>query len=930
MKFSAKQQQGLAWHSADSLRFVPPFIIQFMRISLLIFVFSFVGLQLLFGLTLKSQDIKATPVTVGLNNEPIHKALKRIEKQTQFRFFYRKDDIKAMPILSLPPASRTVEQTLDEIFQQSDFTFRQVEDNILIEKKKTDQVAERRFTGKVFIENTKDPAMYVLVELLNKTDSALIGHGYTDTTGTYNISAKQATAMILRVSGLGYQVYSRELRDSGERVNVEPVYLKPSINNLKEVTISSSKPLIQRKSDRFVVNVANSSLSINNTVWDVLKQVPLVNADDNGSLSISAKQGAIVYINGRKSNLSGQALFNYLKSLPSTTLSDIEIVTTPGSEFDASGNAGILNIVFKKRESDGYQGSLALTDRQATYNSQQVSGAFNYRQKSLGINVTPYLNRDRKFIAERHDFDFRGAATNQILNLSALDRDEFRTYYGGNLGVEYGIGKKQVLAATLNYNPNHQTLNWINNNSFIDKTTNQIDSSFVFTNNSKIKGHSLDAGLNYSFDLDTLGQSLTASADYFEYSNNTNQRTYATVVETNEVRRNEIAVLPQQIKNYTFALDYKLPIGSQIKLKLGARSFNTATENNLYYAVANASGIYVKDELRSTNYAYNEHINAAYASADFSLGKQWGLTTGLRLEQSSTKGIETTKNEVAVDKDYLNLFPTLAISYAPNTNHNFSYTLSKRIERPDFWQLNNLRVYHNPTQYAEGNPFLQSSYILKNELSYTLKGAYIFLLSHAHITNSFSQFLLANNNNNITRIVWLNYGTGNIADFTFIANFKMGRYIKSSLTLAGNYTRYKGQAADELIDNSGFSGSVKMNNSIILSQKGQFSAFVNLNYLAPVVADIGEGSRGKARGDLGIGFRKTVRQFVFTLSGADLLKTSANKSIINSRYVITNNNNYWDARSVSFNIRYNFGNSKLKKNKPTENAAQEIIQRTSI
>lgn len=928
MKFSAQQQKALAGYGQNLPSSFTPFIIQIMRISLLVFVFSFISLQLLFGITLKSQDMKATPVTVGLNNESIHTALKRIEKQTQFRFFYRKDDIKEMPILSLPPASRTVEQTLNEIFHQSDFTFRQIEDNILIEKKLANQAPDRKVTGQVFIENSKDPAMYVLVELLSKADSALVGHGYTDTTGTFNISTAHASAMLLRVSGMGYQVYMRELRDSGNRVNVEPIYLKPSINNLKEVTISSSRPLIQRKSDRFVINVAGSSLRMNSTVWDVLKQVPLVNADDNGSLSISSRQGAVVYINGRKSNLSGDALFNYLKSLPSATLNNIEIVTTPGSEFDASGNAGILNIVFKKRQSDGYQGTLSVTDRQATYNSQLFSGAFNYRKGKLGIDITPYYNRDRKWIIERHDIDFLGAQTNNIFNYSTLDRKEYRNFYGGNMGIEYNLTPRQIISANIDYNPNHQTLNWVNNSLYLNKATQKLDSSFVFTNDSKIKGHSLDLGLNYQVNLDTLGQNIVASVDYFEYINNTSQQTYATVNETGEVRRNEIATMPQQIKNYTFAIDYKLPIGSSIKLKLGARSFNTFTNNNLLYQVADASGNFVDDALRNTHYRYEEHINAAYASADIALGKNWSTTAGLRLEQASTKGKELIRNEAAVDKDFLNLFPTLAVNYTPNSNHAFSYTLSKRIERPVFWQLNNLRIYVNPTQYVEGNPFLQSSYILKNEFSYTLKSNYVFLLSYSRLTNNFSQFVLANNNDNVTRVAWLNYGTGDIADLTFVGNFSIGKRIKSSLTLSGSYVNYQGKAVDEVIDNSGFMANFKMNNTVTISKAAAVEGYVNFSYITPRVSDIGEDSRFKSRSNLSVGLSKTVNQFVFTLSGADILKSSANKSTVRSKYATVYNNNYFDARSISLNVRYNFGNINFGKKKPKESAAKEIIMRS--
>lgn len=929
MKFSAEQQKALAGYGQNLPANFTPFIIQLMRISLLVFVFLFISLQLLFGLTLKSQDIKATPVTVGLNNESIHTALRRIEKQTSFRFFYRKNDIKEMPVLSLPPASRTVEQTLVEIFQQSDFTFRQIEDNILIEKKKANQAPERKITGKVLIENSKDPAMYVLVELLSKTDSALVGHGYTDTTGTYTISTAHTAAMVMRVSGMGYQAYAKELSDTGSRVEVATIYLKPSVNNLKEVTISSSRPLIQRKSDRFVVNVSNSSLSINNNVWDVLKQVPLVNADDNGSLSISSKQGAIVYINGRKSNLSGQALFNYLKSLPSTTLSDIEIVTTPGSEFDASGNAGILNIVFKKRISDGYQGSLSLYDRQATYNSQVVSSSLNYRKAKLGITLTPYYNHDRKLVIERHDIDFKGAQNQNVFNYSTLNRKDFKNNYGGNLGVEYNLSTRQSLALNLDYNNSNENLNWVNNSLYLNKTNQQLDSSFVFTNNRKVTGHSLDVGLNYQLNLDTLGQNIIASADYFEYVDNTAQQTYATVNETGELRRNEIATLPQQIKNYTFAIDYKQPIGSSVKLKLGARSFNTFTNNNLLYQVADAAGNFVDDNLRNTRYRYEEHINAAYASADIALNKNWTVTAGLRLEQANTKGKELIKNEAAVDKDFLNLFPTLAVNYTQNPDHVFSYTLSKRIDRPVFWQLNNLRIYVNPTQYIEGNPFLQSSYILKNEFSYTLKRKYIFLASYSRLTNNFSQFTLANNNDNITRVAWLNYGTGDIADLNFIANLSVGKFLRSMLTLGGSYVNYQGKAADEVIDNHGFLGNFKMGNTIAISKKKRIDGFVNFNYITPRVSDIGSDSRFKARSSLNIGVTKTVNQFIFTLTGNDILKSYVNKSTVRSKYATVYNDLYFDSRSIALTVRYNFGNNNLKKNKAKESAAQEIINRAA-
>lgn len=927
MKISAKQQDNGELYALDYNSFTP-LIWQLMRISLLTIFLMIISIQLLLAVNAKGQAMEFSQVTVGLDKEPFTVAIKAIEKQSKFRFFYRKSDVEELKQLSLVSANRSISQTLYELLKNSAFTYRQVDQNILIERKKEWPRQERKISGKIYIENTKTPIAYAVVELLKGSDSSLLAHSYTDTAGTYQILANSNEALWLRVSGLGYQSYTTKIEAGAESVNLPAIFLKVVVSQLKEITVSANKPLIQRKTDRFVVNVANSSLSINDNVWDVLKQVPLVNADDNGALSIVSKQGAIVYINGRKTNLSGPSLYNYLKSLPSSTLSNVEIITAPGSEFDASGNAGILNIIFKKQESDGFQGLLTVNTKQGNYNTHQVNGAFNYRKGNFGINITPFLARDRKLVTEKKEIDFKGATTSDLLNLSVLKRQEFRNFYGANLNAEYSLSSRQLLAGNFNYNPNQQTLRWNNYSSFISKSTQRVDSSFLFTNNSTIKGHSLDVGLNYQFNLDTLGQDIIASADYFEYVNKTNQVTLATLDGTPGTRRNEISILPQKIKNYTFAIDYKTPIGKMAKFKLGLRSFNTATNNNLFIGVADQNGVYIKDELRTTNYQYEEHINALYAGLDFNLGKLWSVNAGLRLEQSSTYGKELITQTVAVDKDYFNVFPSLSVNFTANANHIFSYTLSKRINRPDFWQLNNLRIYSNPTQYVEGNPFLQSSYILKNELSYTYRSRYIALLSYSHITDNFSQFILANNNNNITRIVWLNYGTGDGIDLAFIANFSVGKFIQSSLTATGSYNSYKGKAEEEVIENSGFSANLKMNNTIQLNKKKGWSAFLNANYLTATVFELAEGSKSKPRGSLNIGFRKVVNQFVFTLSGNDILQTMANRSLLNSRYAITNLNNYWDTQNIQLNVRYNFGNTKLKKNKPQENAAQEVIRRT--
>lgn len=900
---------------------------QFMRVSLLCFLIALLTSQLLTAAFVKGQDIAATPVTIGLNNEPITSAIKKIEKQTTFRFYYRSSDTKTISPLDLPQAKRTVAQTLTELLKNTNFTFRQMDQNILIQKKPENQLPERKISGQVFQEHTTETVPYVLVELLRSRDSVLTGHGYTDTAGRFQITTTENTDLLLRVSGVGYEIYTSKLSAGNTGMTVPAVFLKPSVNVLKEVAITATQPTIQRKSDRFIVGIGNSSLSLSNNVWDVLKKVPLVNASEDGELSILGKQAAVVYINGRKTNLSGEALHNYLKSLPASNINNIEVITSPGSEFDASGNSGIINIISKKRVSDGYMGSVSLSNSQAHYNTQVYNGSLNYRKGKLGINFTPYLNRLHQFIPEENVTDFINLGAKGQSTSTVLERNELKKDYGESFEAEYNLTPKQTIIATANYSLQRQTLYSLSNSSFIDNATQRTDSGFVTTADRRVKGHALDMGLNYHLNLDTLGQDLILSADYFNYLNNSTQLLTSTLKGTDQIRQNELSVLPQKVKSYTFSADYKLPINTTTQVKAGIRSFNTSTNNNMYYGIANSADVYVKDILRSTNYDYQEHIQAVYANLEHSWGKKISMVAGLRLEQSKTNGKELTRNEVAVNKTYLNLFPNLNVSYNHDQDNQFSYSLSKRIKRPDFWELNTFRSYLSPTFYVEGNPFLQPTYILKNELTYTFKKKYIFLANYTHMTNAFAQFLLANDTDNTIRGVRLNFGTINYVSGAFIMNQRISNVLQSQLTAELYYITYKGQAADELIDNSGMTGSLKLNNTITLSKKKLWTAYADMSYRTPQAINYSGDSKIKASGYLDLGIKKVINQFTLSLSGSDLLKTTTTRFQVNTSRTTNTGKNYYDTRRIQFMVKYNFGNSKIRKNETRNNAASETINR---
>lgn len=895
-----------------------------MRISLLskillnLFVFT-----LTFS-SVKAQEMLQKKINVGFNSVSLIDALQRVEKNSGYHFYYRKDDLKSFVGLSLPLKERTIKETLEEILLKTPFTFRQTGTYIQIEKSAK---PERKILGKISSITDHKPLVYASVQLLCGKDLSIIIQNYTDSTGQFELKTTDSAALTLKIITMNYTSKSIRINAGTEDIFLKEVSLEPQTQQLKEVVVTASNPIIERKADRFVVNVSNTSMAAATNVWDALGRAPLVNARDGGAVSIIGKQTAIIYIDGRKSNLSGESLYNYLKSLPASNLKNIEIITSPGSEFDASGNSGIVNINFKKRESDGLLGAVSVSNIQQTFNTIRSNASLNYRKKNLGINAVVYGNRIKQNITENSVINFLNLGKSGLLNPTDAERPETKNFYGGNVSIDYNLSAKQLLSATVDYSYNDQHLLNNTTSSFIDNSKLQTDSAFYSTNNRKITGHTLDVGINYRIQLDSLGHLLNISGDYFNFHSFSDQYLLAQLLGSNINRQDEYALLPQNINNYTFSIDHTLPFSSTSTLKSGLRSFNTDTRNDLAYTVNNGSGVYLPDPVRSSDYKYNEHVNAIYSTFNKSWSKKIATTIGLRMEISNTNGREVNHN-ITVDKNYINLFPNFNLSFTPDKDNQFSYSLTNRIDRPSFGQLNTNRIYYNPTRYAEGNPFLQPAYMLKNEITYSLKSKYIFVISYNHTRNAFSQFILTNDSTNQVRFTQLNYGSIDEANLAFVTSQQWGKIGSSALTAVGNFTHYKGSANNEIIDNSGLSAILKLNSSFFLLQKKKLTAYVDLNYSSRQVLSLGSQGRAKATGSVDIGFRKVIDQFTLVLYGTDILRTSENRYVFKNTYTNNSFKNYYDNRGVEFTVRYNFGNNKLKKNQNRENINRDIRNRS--
>mgnify|MGYP003603925607 FL=1 len=226
--------------------------------------------------------------------------------------------------------------------------------------------------------------------------------------------------------------------------------VKKDSASAKEIQgVTMTKKVFQKKADRMIYDVANSPIAKGSNAFELLKETPLISSSDNTSLKILGKNEAIIYINGRKTNMSAEAVLEMLKNTPSENIQKIEVITVPSSEFQVESNQGIVNIVMKKKKNDGMSGTLKLEDKQGYYNNPNVSVSLNYKKNKLAVSTNTYVGKWSDYNTYTLD---NGTKTSS--NLSEGNTYNPNAYVGGNINADYEISDKQILGLSYSLHVN--------------------------------------------------------------------------------------------------------------------------------------------------------------------------------------------------------------------------------------------------------------------------------------------------------------------------------------------------------------------------------------------------------------------------------------------------------------------------------------------
>ncbi|MCW3086703.1 MAG: hypothetical protein JWQ78_89 [Sediminibacterium sp.] len=606
------------------------------------------------------------------------------------------------------------------------------------------QVPSGTVTGKIS-DTALQPMEGATVLLVSAKDSAVYKSGFSAANGGFTFEKIRYGTYRLLITGTGFSKYTGApftLNQEHPGVVLENITLIAQTNTLQGITVTSQKPMIERKIDRTVVNVESMISSAGSTALDVLEKSPGVSVDQNGAISLKGKSGVVIFIDDKPTYLSGADLESYLRSLPSSSIELIELMTNPPAKYDAAGGAGVINIRTKRTKVKGFNGAVNAAYVQGRYAKTNNSFNFNYRNNKLNSFGTLTYNGSSNFSdldINRHFMNPDGSRKSDFLQHTYIRPTA--EAFSAKLGADFYATAKTTFGVVLTGITRNATRN-NDNQSRIQNVAFQLDSTIVASNTQESFFRNGGLNFNYRHQYAKSGPELTADLDYIQYRTGNEQvfNNYTSLPGGAIVNRDRLnGDLPARINIYSGKVDYSHPLQSGIKIESGVKSSHTETDNIADYSYT-ANNVTVTDYDKTNHFIYKETIHAGYLNASRE-AKRWSYQLGLRAENTVSDGRQlgnAQKPDSSFRRSYTSLFPTAYINYKLDSagQHVLTLDYGKRISRPYYQDLNPFISPLDKFTYYVGNPYLQPAYTHNIQLSYGFKSLFTLSAQYSRTLNN--------------------------------------------------------------------------------------------------------------------------------------------------------------------------------------------------
>jgi ferric enterobactin receptor len=786
-----------------------------------------------------------------------------------------------------------------------------------------------KISGKVADSSSKAFLEYATVSLTDNLTKKIINGTITDSKGFYKLTGIAAGNYTLTIEAIGYNSSIKKINTTETKLKemvIEDALLSKRAATLQTVTVTSSRQAIENKIDKIVFNLDKDITSQGGMATDALKKIPQVTVDVNGNVELLGNSSIRFLINGKPSGMFGNNPADALQSIPASQIQSIEVITSPGAKYDASGTGGIINIILKKSKLEGFNGNMGVTA-----GTRLENASLNLSLKKNNVGVNAYFGGNKQLVSNTPVTMNRltansGNGSSGFVQQSNADFK--RDGYKSGIGLDWNISAKDNLAATIGYNHFANRTNGDYNQFSIqyDGAGNEISHiNSIRTADNKVYVNTIDNELSYKRRFKKENQELEISYAGSYSNNNTfyNQSQHYPIADTSFA--GSTSLNPGKENETAFGISYSHPVKENILIETGLKtSIESIISSANVLTLNTSSGKYVTDAMQSFRSNFRRNVYAAYLSASFSIQDILDIKAGLRYEHTENRATYSNAPNANIPA-YNNAAPSIILLHSFKNKQILKFAYSYRIERPDFRDLNPFMNLSDPHNISTGNPNLQPEIGHNYELSYNKtfeKGANINLVLYVQknspdIKPYIRYYQSYKIGDSVYRDVTLTTRANIAAEVRPGINLSVSVPVTKPLNIRSNiqlFNRHLNNIYDTPAVVNGY--AVRMNMNITYQFKHSIAAEIFGNYSS--------GMKWQGRRPSAFSYTMAVRkQFKNNKGSIGFVAVNpfnryiSQKTLQEAKGFTTNISQQLPYRSFGINFTYKFG--KLKFTKPKEN-----------
>ena len=763
-------------------------------------------------------------------------------------------------------------------------------------------------SGKV-LDQEDQPLSSASVAIYDSTETNIITGASTDEKGSFSIDVSPGQ-YVLKITFLSFRPHTRDIQVSaGEQVDLGTIAMTPTSENLGELFVRAEQSEMQMNFDKRTFQVGQDITSLGGSAVDVLNNVPSVSTNIDGNISLRGNESVRVLINGKPSSMVSSSNVDALNSIPATMIKSVEIITNPSARYAAEGSGGIINIILKKDKRRGFNGNFQV----GTGLPEEYEGSANLNYRVGDINW--FFNGGLDYRSEPEagsSFQrFSGPDTTYMYR-ERTDAQESELDGDLQFGADFYLSETQVLTASAYLSAereeNNEDITYTDLEYSPGAFNGDILEEIYRENRQDGDEGDIDINLDYENKIDGDDHKLVADASFDISREKATNNIEETVRQGNQDPLTQRAIDEEEEMDLRFNAEYERPLLGNGKLEAGLRSDTEWMDNSYRAETQLDNGEWVSEENYTDNFLYTENVNAAFAIFNYEWSSLSGQV-GLRLENTNIR-TEVKSDNTVVTQNYVDLFPSVFLSYSFNEQQSVQASYSRRLRRPWSRALIPFNDFDDQRSQYTGNPNLKPEFNNSYELGYLhywKSGSLLTSFYHRYRTDVIERITEAQQG--VTRIFPINLAT----EKAWGVEFSADQEIAEQLNLTANANLFQSNS-EGTYQNQVFSSESE---NFRARMRLRWEIVDGLNYQASMrYRGPSETTQGRREGmtmmDTGLSKDLMDGKAKITLNIRDLLDSqnfnyTANTDGNPATDFYTQREFSWSSRSATISFQYFFG-----------------------